>query len=283
MASTNAVQPSLIAVADSRRATRRTAWYAGQALIAPLILIVVWQIVTTLFPSPFFPPPLRIIEAGYQQWFSGPLILTQEFFENVLPSLGRLLLGWLIACALGIGLGLAIGLQRWLGDYISPIVEFVRSIPPPAYLPIFLVLLGGDWEARVLFIAFGLVWYVMINTISGVASVDSLQRETARAFRIHPFRRVSMIVLPAALPQIFSGVRYALSGALILMVVSELMFASNGVGYELIQSQRTFAIVDMWSAMFLLGLLGYGLNVCLQVFENRVLSWHIRSRKLDKE
>jgi ABC-type nitrate/sulfonate/bicarbonate transport system permease component len=96
----------------------------------------------------------------------------------------------------------------------------------------------------------------------------------SRSYGLSRARRWSQVLLPAALPQVFSGLRTALSIALILMVISEMIASTNGIGFFVLDAQRTFAIPEMWSGIILLGVLGYGLNGLLMLLERRILRWH---------
>jgi ABC-type nitrate/sulfonate/bicarbonate transport system permease component len=131
---------------------------------------------------------------------------------------------------------------------------------------------------KIFIIAFVCLWPVLLNTIDGVAGVDPTLRETARVYDIGPVDRVLRVTLPAAAPQIFAGMRTALSLALILMVISEMVASTNGIGYFVLQAQRSFAIPEMWSGILLLGILGYVLNAVFLLAERRVLRWHRGSR-----
>jgi ABC-type nitrate/sulfonate/bicarbonate transport system permease component len=114
---------------------------------------------------------------------------------------------------------------------------------------------------------------VLLNTVDGVRSVDKVKAETARAF--HTPRRywIGLVVLPAALPKIFAGLRLSLSISLILMAISELVGSVNGIGYALLAAQRAYDFDQMWSWIALLGILGYGFNAALLAVEHRVLAW----------
>ena len=173
--------------------------------------------------------------------------------SDVVPSLVRLGLGYAIACFVAIALGLALGLSRPLRRALDPVVQFLRSIPPPALLPFGILVLGVGNSMKVFIIAFVCVWPVLLNTIDGVAGVDPTLRETARVYGIGARDRVLRVMLPAAAPQIFAGMRTSLSLALILMVISEMVASTNGIGYFVLQSQRSFAIPEMWSGILLLG------------------------------
>jgi ABC-type nitrate/sulfonate/bicarbonate transport system permease component len=118
------------------------------------------------------------------------------------------------------------------------------------------------------------VWPVLLNAIDGVRGIDPTLRETARVYRIPPLQTLLSVVLPAASPRIFAGMRTALSLALILMVISEMEASTNGIGFFILQSQRSFAIPDMWSGMLLLGLIGFAFNAGFVEVERRVLRWH---------
>jgi ABC-type nitrate/sulfonate/bicarbonate transport system permease component len=127
---------------------------------------------------------------------------------------------------------------------------------------------------KVAMIAFGVVWPILLNTADGVGSVEPLHRETGRAFRVGGRDQVIRIVLPSAAPKIFAGLRVSLSIAVILMVISEMVATVNGVGFELVQAQRSFRTLDVWATIVLLGIIGYVLNAILAVIERNMLSWH---------
>jgi ABC-type nitrate/sulfonate/bicarbonate transport system permease component len=185
--------------------------------------------------------------------------------------------GWLAASVLGIGVGVVIGLSSRARDYVSPVIHFLRAIPPPALLPVFLVLLGIGDAMKVSMIAFGAVWPILLNTADGVGSVEPQLRETARAYRIGRRDEILRVVLPAASPRIFAGLRISLSIAVILMVISELVATVNGVGFELVQAQRSFRTLDLWAIIVLLGIIGYVLNAILGLVEDHILRWHRRA------
>lgn len=251
----------------------------GTALL--VVVGVAWQIATLATDSPYFPTPLEILAQVRENWLSGPasaLFLTPEVTLNVVPSVGRMLGGYFVAAIIGVSVGTAIGLSRALAGFVNPIVHFARAIPPPAMIPLFLILLGLGNPMKVGLIAFGVVWPILLNTTDGVRSVDKTQLETGRVFGIIGLQRLTHIVLPAASPKIFAGLRVSLSLALILMVISEMVAATDGIGFGILQAQRTFKITDMWAGMVLLGVLGCALNMALLAVEARVLAWYRGSR-----
>ncbi|WP_181776978.1 ABC transporter permease [Amycolatopsis pittospori] len=239
-------------------------------------LVGIWELSTRLAESPFFPPPSEILTTSAKLWFTGPasqLFLTDTVFDNVLPSLGRTLGGWLLAGAVGVALGVALGRSKTGMDYVGPLFAFFRSVPPPALIPVFIVLFGLGPGMQTGSIIFGAIWPVLLNTVDGVRSVDQVKVDTARSFRTPRSYWLRSVVLPAAGPKIFAGLRLSLSISLLLMVISELVGSYNGIGRSLMDAQQAFDFPLMWSWLVLLGLLGFGFNAAFLAVEQRVLRW----------
>lgn len=240
-------------------------------------LIVIWQIATARIHSIFFPTPAEILRHAIDLWLSGPvehLFLSEAVFKDVLPSIGRLLTGWSLAVALGTALGVLMGRSRQVFDFADPILQFLRSLPGPALVPIFIILFGTEAEMRIILIAFGTIWPVLLNTIDGVRAVDPVQIDTARSFRLPTSALIARTILPAALPKIMAGAKISLSLAIILMVVSEFVASTNGIGYEILNAQMTLLLTDLWCGILLLALLGFFLNALFGLLEKRLLYWH---------
>lgn len=245
----------------------------GIALRASVLigLILVWQLVTLLVDDPVnWPTFIDVAARFWEMWATDP----EAWRESLLPSIARLLAGWLAAVAVGMTVGVLIGLSTKARDYVNPIIQFLRAIPPPTLLPLFIVLLGIGDVMKAVMILFGVVWPILLNTADGVSSVEPLHRETGRVYRIGFRDELIRIVLPSAAPKIFAGLRVSLSIAVVLMVISEMVATVNGVGFDLVQAQRSFRSLDVWATIVLLGIIGYTLNTVLAAIESRVLSWH---------
>jgi ABC-type nitrate/sulfonate/bicarbonate transport system permease component len=243
----------------------------GLRLSVLIALIVVWQLSTMVIDDPVRWPRFSVIaERLWSAWLANP----EAWLTNLVPSLVRLLAGWWLAIVVGLAVGTLIGLSARVRAFVDPVIQFLRAIPPPVLLPLFLVLLGIGDVMKTVMIFFGVVWPILLNTADGVASVEPLLRETGRAYRVRPLDQLIYIILPSAAPRIFAGLRVSLSIAVILMVLSELYTAVNGVGFALVQAQRTFRSLDVWATIVFLGILGYTLNAILGLVENHVLRWH---------
>lgn len=242
------------------------------------VLAGCWEAAARTAGGAFFPPPSQIAGRMRELWFSGPaghLFLTGEATGDVLPSLGRMALGLSLSAAAGTVLGLALGRSERALAYLNPILQFARVIPPPALVPVFIVLFDLGTQMQVASIVFSAVWPVLLNTADGARSVDPTQLDTAGAFRLSGPDRLRFVIVPAALPKIFAGLRLALSLSLILMVFSELLpGTSNGLGFELTNAQSRSDLPTLWSVIVLLGVLGCLLNALLLAVERRALRWH---------
>lgn len=235
----------------------------------PVVLISLWQLYAEISGNFYFPTPSSIAAAFPQTWFEGRMA------DDVLPSLLRLLFGYVSALAIGIALGVFVGSLRRLRLFSEPVFELFRAIPPPVLVPIIMLFTGFGATMQITVIAFGSLWPILINTIEGVRGVELTQVDTARSYRLGRIRRLFTVTLPAASPKIFVGARQALSIAIIMMVISEMFASTNGIGFNIIQFQRLFQITEMWSGIILLGITGVAANVIFTFIERRVLRWYV--------
>jgi ABC-type nitrate/sulfonate/bicarbonate transport system permease component len=251
--------------------TRRLLELALEIAVPIALVALIWAY-TDSSDTFYYPPLGDVLEKFRATW------LFDRFGSDVWPSLRRIALGYAIASGVGVGVGVALGSSRTLRRATAPIVEFLRSIPPPALIPFAIVVIGVGDDMKVFIIAFVCLWPVLLNTIDGINGIDPTLTDTARVYGISGRDRLLRMMLPAAAPQIFAGLRLSLSLALILMVISEMVASTNGIGYFVLQSQRSFAIPEMWSGILLLGILGYLFNLVFMVVERRVLAWHRGAR-----
>ncbi len=244
-------------------------WRTAAEIAVPIAIVAGWQLWAASAHSVKFPRPTTIAVEFRKLW------LFADFDKHVVPSLERIGLGFSIAVVLGVALGVPLGLFPWARRAAMPHIEVWRAMPPPALLPISIVLLHSIGNTqKVAFIAFFCLFPVLLNTIDGVRGVDRTLLETARSYGISGFARIRHVVLPAASPQIFAGMRTSMALAVITMVLSEYFSSTNGVGYVLLISKNTFQLGPMWAAIVLIGLLGYLANAAFVLVERRVLAWH---------
>lgn len=239
----------------------------------PVALVALWWVISSGSTSFYWPPLSSIVAAFEPTWLQGRLT------GDVLPSVLRLTAGYLIALVVGVSLGVAIGSSAVLRALVEPVLEFFRAIPPPVLIPIIMLFAGIGDGMKVLVIIFGCVWPVLLNTVEGVRGIDEVLRDTARCYRLRRRSRILHLAVRGASPQIAVGARQALSIGIILMVISEMFAASNGLGFTIVQFQRSFAIPQMWSGIILLGLIGVTLSLILRAVESRSLTWYTGLRQ----
>jgi ABC-type nitrate/sulfonate/bicarbonate transport system permease component len=253
-------------------ALRRVAYALG----LPVLLILLWWAATLGSTSFFFPKPGQLWTTFFDVWWS------DRFTSDVVPSLARFAIGVSAAILLGIGLGVWIGSVRWVRSLTEPLLEFFRAIPPPVLVPALMLIVGVNDKMKVLVIISGSLWPVLLNTIEGVRAVDPVLKDTARTYGIAGVSRLMYVVLPSAGPQIMTGVRQSLSIGLILMVISEMFASSSGLGFTIVEFQRSFAVPEMWSGIVLLGLIGVSMSVIFQLCERRILRWYHGQREVQR-
>ena len=255
------------------RSTARAGTFLLQFLLPAALLLGYWAW-SSRADSFYFPPLPEIATTFADTW------LFERVPVDLLPSVSRLAAGYVLAVVVGVVAGMALGLSRPARLASEPVVEFLRALPAPALIPFALLLFGTGTTSKVFIIALGAVWPILLNTIDGVRGLESQQLDMARSYRIPPRETLLHIILPAASPRIFAGMRTSLSIAIILMVISEMVASDNGLGYFILQSQRGFEIPEMWTGIVVIGVLGYVLNWLFLRVEARVLFWHRGARGL---
>lgn len=249
--------------------TGRTAGGTALSIGTVVAALLAWQIIATLKHSVYVPSVSQIAVTFYHEWFLGT-----TFHDEAIPSLYRMFFGYTIAAVCGVSLGVIIGSYRFMFRLLDPVLQYLRATPPTAIIPVGILLIGiGDWM-KILVIAFGAFWAILINTADGARLVPRERLDTAKIFGLSSFETLIRVILPSAMPQIAAGMRTGLAIAFILIVVSEMIGSTNGLGYYILQAQRTFAIPEMYGGVVLLAILGFALNTIFVFVESKVLGWH---------
>lgn len=241
----------------------------------PALLLIGWVLWSAQSTSFFVPTWEQMTNAFATTW------TWNRITTDVVPSVTNLLLGIVISIVIGIVVGLLVGSFRWLRQLMEPVMEFFRAVPPVVLIPVFMLLIGIGDDMKIAVIVLGAVWPILLNTIEGVRSMDEVLSDTSQTYRVTGVSRVRYLILPSAMPQIMAGIRQSLSIALILMVISEMFAASAGLGFTIVQFQRSFAIPEMWSGIVLLGVIGVLLSFVFQLVERIVLRWYHGLREIE--
>ncbi|MBI4320794.1 MAG: ABC transporter permease [Chloroflexi bacterium] len=244
-------------------------------LVLIVLLCILWELsyVTNLVNSMSWPSLSSVVRSFVQ------LLINGEIISNVIPSLQRLAFGYIIAVILGVVIGLFMGYFREVFNLLEPLTEILRPIPSPAYIPVVILFLGIDDEMKVFMIVFASFFPILLNTYSGVRAVDPVQVNTARTFGLSSWKIVRQIVIPAASPYIITGMRISLAISLILVVISEMVAANSGIGFFILNAQRSFRVKEMYAGIIALAIIGYSLNSLFLAFERKLMAWHIGATK----
>jgi ABC-type nitrate/sulfonate/bicarbonate transport system permease component len=248
--------------------TRSRAGRVALQLVLPVLLIALWWWTSAGSTEVFFPPLSRIVDKLREDW------LFEQVGSDLVPSLTRFTVGYVLAVVAGIGVGTVIGLAPRLRAASQPVTEFLRAIPPPLMLPFVLVVIGIGDDSKIALIVLGAIWPVLLNTIDGVRGVDPLMLDMARSFGFGRATRITRVVLPSASPKIVVGMRTALSIGLILMIISEMQASTNGLGFRVLDAQRSFDSAGTYAGVIVIGVVGLVVNLGFLVAEARIMRWH---------
>jgi ABC-type nitrate/sulfonate/bicarbonate transport system permease component len=243
---------------------------SGVLLIAMLLLF--WELSALyLVRTPTWPPVTLIFQAWITNMLDGTLPL------HLVATLWRQMLGYGLAIILGVSMGLAMGYYRPLYNLFEPLVEAIRPVPGPAYLPILVLFVGIGHEMKVVLVLVASFFPILLNTFSGVRAIDPVQFDTARTLGLSTLQTFRELVIPAASPQILTGMRISLAISLILAVLGEMIVSNDGLGYYTLLAQRTFRVPEMYAGIFTLAILGYILNRAFLLVESKLIGWHLES------
>lgn len=240
----------------------------GTAGIALFLFLWWFATKTEVLDPKFLTPPQTVFTELIHGFSEGGALR-----EQVWPSLRRGIFGFLIALVLGVFLGVLVGSVRVLGKLAEPVLLFFRSLSILALFPVFLLFFGIGEQSKIAIVAWAAFWPIFINTTNAVKGLEKILINAARtlgADRAYIFTR---IVLPAAIPNIFPGIRLGASYAFTALVAAEYLGATEGIGIYIRSSQEGYQIPAMYSGIVVLGVIGVAINLILAGVEKRVTAW----------
>lgn len=237
--------------------------------IVLILFVLLWELAPQLgiVERTFLPPFSEVILA----WWD--LLVSGELWRHFQASILRSLFGFLLALAVAIPLGLIIGWYPLARDLLTPILELFRNTAALALLPVFILILGIGEVSKISIVLFACTWPVLLNTISAVKNVDPLLIKSARSMNISSFKLFYKVILPASVPTIFTGIRMAGTGAILVLIAAEMIGAKAGLGYFITYSQYNFLIAEMYAGIITISLLGLLINYGLSSAERYFSRW----------
>lgn len=246
------------------------------SLVVPVLFVVLWQVATTVGQSRLIPPPTTVAVMMYDFAFGGIWddAFSRTLVANLLSSAGRVYGGFLIAVAIGVPLGLLIGRIRLVRDLLDPMLQLLRPIPVTAWLPLFMIIFGLGGTSALALVALGSFFPVLINTIFGVRSVDPRLFEAGAMLGCRGPRVFRRIVLPAALPSIFTGLRLSLGIAWVVIVVGEMTGVPVGLGAVIMDARQLSRTDLVICGMIVIGIAGFLSDRAIIWLGHRLLRWN---------
>ncbi|TYB46650.1 ABC transporter permease [Actinomadura chibensis] len=256
----------------SAKPSRRWAAKAGALLrrtVALAAFLAVWELAPRagLVDRIFLPPVSEIVPA------LGDLAASGRLWQDAEASLVRSLSGFGLAIVVAVPLGLLIGWYRPVAELLNPLLELFRNTAAIALLPVFVLILGIGETSKVAIVLYACTWPILLNTISAVGAVDPTLVKSARSLGLSAPRIFQKVILPAAVPAVFTGIRLAGATAVLVVIVAEMVGAKEGLGFLINSSQQNFAIDDMYAGIIAISALGLLFNHLLVLAERRFTRW----------
>ena len=243
------------------------------SILSVTVLAVLWVLSSAYeWVNPiFWPAPgavwdklVTISSEGYRNF---------TLWEHIGWSLYRILMGFGLGCLVGIPLGFAMGLSRIMRGMFDPIVEFFRPIPPLAFIPLVIIWSGIGERSKILLLFLAALWIMAIAARAGVSSVQLSKIHAAYTLGVNRRQLLFRVILPNALPEIFTGMRVAMGVCWGTVVAAELVAAESGVGF-MIMVASTFLSTDIVvMGVIIIGIVGYGIDILMRMLEARLIPW----------
>jgi len=264
-----ATVPVASPVARRRSRVLGVAAAVAQRTVAIAALAAIWEIFPRLgiVDATFLPPLSEVLAAWWQLAASG------ELLQHVEASLVRSMGGLGLAIVAAIPLGLVIGWYKPVATLLNPLLELFRNTAALALLPVFVLILGLGETSKIAIIFYACSWPILLNTISAVRTVDPLLIKSARSLGLGPLRLFQKVVLPAAVPTIFTGIRLAGAFSILILIAAEMVGAKAGLGYLINYAQYNFAVPDMYAGIITISAIGLVVNQLLLAVERRFSTW----------
>lgn len=234
-----------------------------------VFLMALWEASVRLgwMVSPTWPAISTVLLTFWQNLTNG------TYLEVIGSSLQRLFIGYFLAVVLAVAIGLAMGVWRFFYLLAEPLIEFLRPIPSPAYLPMAILFLGIDDTMKIFMVTFASFFPILLNTITGVRSIDPVLLETGKTFGYGRWKIMRKILLPASASFVLTGMRISLAIALIVTVIAEMVAGNSGIGFYVLNAQRSYLVPEMYAGVIALALVGFGLNKIFVLIEGKLLHW----------
>jgi len=269
----------------SKSASRSKVLLKG--LIVPLLLLVVWEscsragvVSSVVLPSPSavmaswlasVKPvrPFDVHAGSYLQWF-----FSGEILRDALSTMSRVVMGFCVGAGLALPLGLMMGASKHVYGLVNPMMQVLRPIPPIAYIPLAILWFGLGNPPSIFLISIGAFFPVLMSTIAGVRHVDSIYVRAAQNLGVNQMTMFWRVILPAATPYIFAGVRIGIGTAFICVIIAEMIAVNDGLGFRILEAREFMWSDKIIAGMITIGILGLAIDLVMDKLNSYLLRWH---------
>lgn len=238
-------------------------------IVSPLALLLLWEASARggLIDVRFFPAPSSIAAQAVA------LTGTGELWGHLAASLKRLAWGTLLGGIPALLLGITMGLYRPIRAAIDPLISATYPVPKSAILPLILLIFGLDEASKIVMVALGVFFPVLINTITGVLQIDKIYLDVGKNFRATRWQTFRTVALPGAMPSIMAGIKLGIGMGLILIAIAEMVGAKNGIGFMIWDAWQILSVETMYVGLIVISILGFLLTLILNEIEGWILPW----------
>ncbi len=241
--------------------------------VSPLLLLAIWELVARMgwVPRWFLPVPTDVLKTLLDITLSGTLL------DHVAISMVRATIGYVMAAVVGVSLGLLIAWSKVMEDFFDPLIELIRPLSTFALIPIFFLWFGIGEESKVMIIFKSCFFPIALNTIAGIKGVDRKLVDAARSLGASQRQLWTRVLIPAAMPMIMTGLRISTALSMMSLVGVEMLASDSGIGFLVIDAQRTFDTELVFAGILVLSIIGFTLDRIARLIQQRILCWHVET------
>jgi ABC-type nitrate/sulfonate/bicarbonate transport system permease component len=242
---------------------------SSSRMLSPLVVIIIWEFVGQMkFVDPvFLPAPSAILKELLL------MIKTGELFVHIGYSMGRMIVGFSLACVVGVLLGLTMAWFRFIDRIFEPLIDLIRPVSPLAILPLAILWLGIGHSSKIFIIFYGALFPIVLNTYAGIKGVEKATVDAAKTLGATKVELLFKVAIPSALPIILTGIRISSAIAMIVVVASEMVAATAGLGYLILTAEQVYKTEEMFVGILCISILGFGLDRLIKYIQRKV-TWY---------
>jgi ABC-type nitrate/sulfonate/bicarbonate transport system permease component len=239
------------------------------SVASPIMLLLLWEVLVRvgILDARFFPAPSKVFETFKI------LIADGSLWINTWASLQRLFWGFLLGGIPALLLGIGMGLNRTLRALVDPLVATTYPIPKSAIFPLILLIFGLGESSKIVMVAIGVFYPVLVNTVTGVLEINKIYLDVGRNFGAGRWQVFRTIAFPGAVPHIMSGVKLGIGMGLILIAIAEMIGAKSGLGFMIWNAWEILSVETMYVGLIVIAFLGFLFSMILNEIEREIIPW----------